>query len=119
MTYKLGEPSRSSERARNDTEPGRKRESEKCGEVLEVTRRLRARGPRASRYVGHTNKAGSDRSEIRRLVVLRFALCVAALALLLALDALVDFFPMDGNVLRCVDSDTHLVAFHTDRKSVV
>src|SRR5580692_7999751 len=59
---------------------------------------------------------GSGRGEIRGLVVFRFALALAfrvALALLLALDALVDFFAVDGNILRRVDADPYLVALHT------
>jgi len=34
------------------------------------------------------------------------------LALLFALDTLEDLFPMDGNVLRCIDTNSHLIALH-------
>jgi hypothetical protein len=34
------------------------------------------------------------------------------LALLLPLDTLEDLFPMDGNVLRCIDTNSHLIALH-------
>jgi hypothetical protein len=35
-----------------------------------------------------------------------------ALMILFALDALIDFFAMDGDVLRRVDPDAHLIALH-------
>jgi hypothetical protein len=34
--------------------------------------------------------------------------------MLRTLDALVDFFAMNGDVFRCADADTHLVALHAN-----
>jgi hypothetical protein len=34
--------------------------------------------------------------------------------MLRTLDALVDFFAMNGNIFSCADADEHLVAFHAN-----
>jgi hypothetical protein len=58
--------------------------------------------PRASRHADLGRNVLSGR--------LGFALRLTLL--LFALDTLEDLFPMDGNVLRCIDTNSHLIALH-------
>jgi hypothetical protein len=58
------------------------------------------------------SRARADNADLGRNVLggrLGFAL---RLTLLLALDTLEDLFPMDGNALRCIDTNSHLIALH-------
>jgi hypothetical protein len=57
-------------------------------------------------------RARAEHADLGRNVLggrLGFAL---RLTLLFALDTLEDLFPMDGNVLRCIDANSHLIALH-------
>src|SRR5581483_1545548 len=63
--------------------------------------------PRASR-IDVEKLSGS---EVSGLAVMWL---VVRTTLLLTLDALVNFFAVHGNVLGCVDADSHLVPLHTE-----
>jgi hypothetical protein len=63
--------------------------------------RRRAGEPHASRY-----------ADLGRNVLSGWLGFALRLTLLLALDTLEDLFPMDGNVFRCIDTNSHLIALH-------
>jgi hypothetical protein len=75
--------------------------------------RLRLGGVAGLRFgIARASRARAVTHDLGRNVLggrLGFAL---RLTLLFALDTLEDLFPMDGNALRCIDPNSHLIALH-------
>jgi hypothetical protein len=69
--------------------------------------------PRERRFgVARESRARADSLVSGRNVLRGWLGLALRLTLLFALDTFKDLFAMDGNVLRCIDTNSHLIALH-------